>query len=412
MTYVTPKSYLSFLLSYKTVYTNHRQYIEELAHRMDSGLHKLVEATQSVAELSVELEHMEKDLAVANEEANKVLEHVMKETAAAEEVKNKVLQVKEKCKGIVDAIDKDKAIAEEKLRAAEPALAEAEEALNTIKPADISTVRKLAKPPHLIQRIMDCVIILFQKRLDIMKPDPERPSPKPSWSESLKMMAQSTFLNNLLNFPRDSIIEETIELMEPYLNMEDYTLECAKKVCGNVAGLLSWTLAMKKFYYVNKEVVPLKDNLAKANVRLQKALNDLSIAEELLMEKEAALKVVREMYESAMKKKQDLADAAEKCRFRMSTASQLISGLGGEKVRWTEQSHTFKTQVTQLVGDVLLCVGFLSYSGPFNQAFRTKLMTSWVKEVNVRQIPVTEGLEISSQLVDQPTVSGKIILCC
>ena len=57
----------------------------------------------------------------------------------------------------------------------------------TIKAAHIATVRKLAKPPHLIMRIMDCVLILFQKKLDPVVQDPERPCPKPSWGESLKV---------------------------------------------------------------------------------------------------------------------------------------------------------------------------------------------------------------------------------
>lgn len=60
----------------------------------------------------------------------------------------------------------------------------------TIKPTHISTVRKLGKPPHLIQRIMDCVIILFQKRLDTVSADPDRICPKPSWSEALKVFAK------------------------------------------------------------------------------------------------------------------------------------------------------------------------------------------------------------------------------
>lgn len=105
----------------------------------------------------------------------------------AEIVKNQVMKVKVKAEALVESIAKEKAIAEEKLEAARPALEEAESALNTIKPAHIATVRKLGRPPHLIMRIMDCVLILFKRKLHPVTSDTTVRCPKPSWPESLKV---------------------------------------------------------------------------------------------------------------------------------------------------------------------------------------------------------------------------------
>ena len=154
---------------------------------------------------------------------------------------------------------------------AKPALDEAENALNTIKQQNIATVRKLGRPPHLIMRVMDCTLILFQSKLPLIKPDLQFNCPKPSWTEALKVMASSSFLNHLLNFPKDTINDETVELLEPYFSMEDYNMDVAKRVCSDVSGLLCWTKAMSSFYSVNKEVLPLKINLAFQEARLNKA---------------------------------------------------------------------------------------------------------------------------------------------
>ena len=70
--HVTPKSYLSYVNSYKSVYTQKRNEIGGLAERMSKGLTKLREASDSVEKLSVELEVKEKELAVASVKADQV----------------------------------------------------------------------------------------------------------------------------------------------------------------------------------------------------------------------------------------------------------------------------------------------------------------------------------------------------
>lgn len=71
-------------------------------------------------------------------------------------------------------------------------------------------------------------------------------------------MADTKFLNKLQEYPKDTINAEVIDLLVPYFEYPQYTLDAAKVACGNVAGLLSWTIAMASFFEVNREVLPLK----------------------------------------------------------------------------------------------------------------------------------------------------------
>ncbi|OWK13313.1 hypothetical protein Celaphus_00014278 [Cervus elaphus hippelaphus] len=178
-----------------------------------------------------------------------VLAEVTVSAQASAKVKNEVQEVKDKAQKIVDEIDSEKVVAETKLEAARPALEEAEAALN--------------------------------------------------------LMSATGFLWSLQQFPKDTINEETVELLQPYFNMDDYTFESAKKVCGNVAGLLSWTLAMATFYGVNREVLPLKANLAKQEGRLAVANAELGKAQALLDEKQAELDKVQAKFDAAMNEKME-----------------------------------------------------------------------------------------------------------
>ena len=216
-------------------------------------------------------------------------------------------------------------------------------------------------------------------------------------------MAGTDLLGTLLKFSdekKDTITEESVELMEPYLRMVDYNFETAEKVCGNVAGLLSWTEAMSKFFEVNKEILPLNDNLIRQNIRLKGANNDLNTAQAKLDEKESELNAAMEIYNAAMKEKETLIHDAEVCRTKMKTAGALIIGLADERERWTEQSKEFKAQILRLVGDAVICTGFLSYQGPFNQDFRTIIGKEWQKLLTERRIPYSPSINVVDYLTD------------
>ena len=51
-----------------------------------------------------------------------------------------------------------------------------------------------------------------------------------------------------------------------------------------------------------------------------------------------------------------------------------------------------------------MLTGFLSYAGPFNQEFRTKLLYNWKKELADRKVPFSHDLHVTNTLVDQATI--------
>ena len=408
-THVTPKSYLSFLNGFLEIYGKEHKRLGKLEVMKNEGLEKLLEAGESIAYLSEELIVKEVELEVASKAADIVLKEVTEVKTAALTVKAAVLKVKNRAQALVDQITAEAAIANKKLAAAGPALQAAEDALLTIKASDINTVKKLAKPPHLIMRIMDCVLILFQKKLDPVTQDQDKTfSIKPTWSEAVKLMNKSGFLTSLQEFNKDTITEEIVELLkDAYFCHEDYTFESAKRVCGNVAGLLAWTSAMVDFYSVNKEVLPLKANLAKQQAKLEIANAELSTAQGELDEKEAELAEVQAKFDKAMGEKQALLDDAESCARRMTSATALIEGLGGEKIRWTAQSKMFAEQIRQLVGNVMMAAGFLSYCGPFNSEFRTYLLKDcYEKTMNDIKIPYEDNLDVTNMLTDSVQIGA------
>ena len=119
---------------------------------------------------------------------------------------------------------------------------------------------------------------------------------------------RNTRKTSLLSLVKNLIISQSSLIssnpQEAYFKSEDYTIEAAKRVCGDVAGLQAWTQAMADFYTINKEVLPLKANLFIQEGKLGGAMAELAVAQEKLDAKQAELDEVQAIYDGAMAKKQ------------------------------------------------------------------------------------------------------------
>ncbi|EDV90322.1 GH11347 [Drosophila grimshawi] len=134
------------------------------------------------------------------------------------------------------------------------------------------------------------------------------------------------------------------------------------------------------------------------------ASEELREAEEMLQQKENELAEVQRTLEEAVSKKQTVLAEAQKCHDKMDAATALIGGLVSEKIRWTEQISSFKSETDRLVGDVCLLTAFLSYTGPYNQEFRTYFLNLWTKHIVEKMIPISASVNVIDNLTHRSQI--------
>lgn len=408
----TPKSYLSFIESYTSVYTKKFTELNDEAKKINNGLKKLQQAAEDVRVMRTQLQEKEVLLGNKRRETDALVKEIEVRTSEAEKKRAEVEVVKEAVAHDAAIVAQGEAEAKKDLEAAEPALLEAIESLNSITANDFVTLKKLANPPALIKRIFDAVSILLHRPL--LVPGSEMVKGAlwitDSWDFSGRQLASDTStldtLKDFGNSKKDNINEETCELLLPYLWMDGFTADAARKACGNVAGLCTWVSSMYKYINIAKIVAPKKEALRIATIQLRAANKKKEEQEEELARVSAEVDAYNSQLSEENSKKQALEDDANRTKQRMDSANGLIDALSGERERWTQQSNEFKTLIARLVGDVAISCAFISYCGPFNSEFRNQLLYEYFyPKCKQLGIPVTPDLNIVKFLVDETTIA-------
>jgi dynein heavy chain len=70
------------------------------------------------------------------------------------------------------------------------------------------------------------------------------------------------------------------------------------------------------------------------------------------------------------RRKDKLENDVFMCSVKLERAEKLITGLGGEKTRWTAAATSLAAEYTMLTGDVLLAAAQIAYLGPFTAGYR------------------------------------------
>uniref|UniRef100_A0A8C3ES90 Dynein axonemal heavy chain 3 n=1 Tax=Corvus moneduloides TaxID=1196302 RepID=A0A8C3ES90_CORMO len=399
--YVTPTSYVELILTFKTLLSRKREEVDMMRTRYLVGLEKLEFASSQVADMQKELTDLQPELIKTSAETEKMMVKIEKETVEVD-AKKAIVSADEKeandAAAVAQAI-KDECEAD--LAEALPALAAAEAALNTLNPSDITLVKSMQNPPGPVKLVMESICVMRAVKPE-RKPDPNGSKMiEDFWGPAKKLLSDIKFLDRLKSYDKDKIPPAIMKkIREKFMNHPDFQPEVVKNVSSACEGLCKWVRAMEVYDRVQKVVAPKRERLQEAEGILDIQMQKLQVKQAELKEVVDRLQALQDEFDKMNNRKKDLENNIERCSQKLVRAEQLISGLGGEKERWTEAARLLGIQYIDLVGDVLLSSGTVAYLGAFTVDYRLKCQKQWQDLCIEKNIPCSSDFSLSNTLGD------------
>eukprot|EP00913_Durusdinium_trenchii_P016903 g15891.t1 len=413
--YSTPTSFLELIQTFKSLLGEKRDSISSLKSKYEVGLEKLTTTEQSVGEMMI----------VVNEESAKT-EKVKEVVAADEAVASKAAAEADGIKKDTDSPFMPSQECEEALAEAMPALNEALKALDTLSSKEIAEVKAMKNPAAPVRLVLSAVCVLRNVKPVRVK-DESGKMVDDFWPAAVKMISDMGFLQSLQTFDKDNIPPATIKKIAEYTVKEDFQPDrvtasgfariCQWNICfaevqkSSTAawGLCMWVRAMETYDRVAKVVAPKKDSLAEAEAAYQGVMGKLQEKRAELQKVMDELTALNEKLSSLRQEQDNLTNEVDLCQKKLERAETLITSLGGEKTRWTQNAIDLAADYVNLTGDVIVASGLIAYLGAFTPDFRESAVREWAGESRERAIPGSEKFSLEHCLGEPVKVRAWVV---
>ncbi|XP_053593671.1 dynein beta chain, ciliary [Microplitis demolitor] len=399
--YTTPKSFLEQISLYSKLLVDKINNLKSRIVKLENGIIKLESCAGQVDELKEILAVQEVELNKKNEIADKILAEVREENTKAEVEKAIVSEEEARVAEIKERVSLRQKRCDEDLAKAEPAVRQAEAALDTLNKNNLTELKSFGTPPEAVAIVAQAVLVLFSPKGKIPK---DR-----SWKACKAMMGGAdAFLSALRKYDKENIHPDVVKAIQPYINDKEFDPDIIYSKSQAAAGLCSWVKNIMVFHYINLNVKPLRAALAQANAELKASMEKLVHLRQRLAELQKELDVLSEKMSVAVAEKQKCQDEADTTALTIDLANRLVNGLASEKIRWAKTIDILKTSCETVPGDMLLATAFISYVGCFTRQYRHDLINlHWIPFLDKLEprIPRNRDLDILSLLTDDAQIA-------
>lgn len=362
--YVTPRHFLDFIQHYVRLFREKREELEEQQRHLNVGLEKLRATVGQVEELRVSLAQKKSELEKKNSEANEKLRKMVADQQEAETKKSTSIRIQGELEVQKKAIEERRTVVMQDLANAEPAVAEAQQAVSGIKKAQLTEVRSMANPPLPVKLAMESVCTLLGHKID-------------SWRAVQQQIRRDDFISSIINFDTDRAMTRSLreKMKKEFLRNESFNFDVVNRASRACGPLVKWVTAQVNYSEILDRVGPLRAEVDSLEREAEATQQQAGGMETMISELEASIATYKDEYAMLISETQAIKQEMERVKGKVDRSLTLLASLSEEKERWEAGSQTFEVQMGTIVGDVLLSSAFMAYGGYFDQAYRELLVS-------------------------------------
>jgi dynein heavy chain 1 len=386
VTYITPRHYLDFINQYVKLFHEKCSELQEEQRHLTVGLNRINETVEQVEEMQASLKVKSSELEAKNREAQSKMENIIQNREEARQRTKESEELQQALRAQESIITEKQRAVMEDLSKVEPAVREAQQAVQSIKKQNLIEVRSMVNPPAPVKLAMESICLLLGE-------------PSNDWKSIRSMIVSENFISTIVNFNSENLSDQTRRLMrEKYLKNPDYTFEKINRASSACGPLVKWACAQLNYADTVRQIEPLRTELknleAEASVNKKKAEEN----EEILERLKNTIKSYEEEYGSLKYEAKMIEESLKSVESKVNRSMALLSSLSSERTRWDTASHEFKSQMDNIAGDVLLSSAFLAYAGFFDQQSRTTLFDLWRAHLRQSAIKFRPDLALTEYL--------------
>lgn len=379
-TTITPRHYLDFINHFAKLYNEKRSELEDQQVHLNVGLAKIKETVEQVEELQKSLAVKRAELEKKNNEANFKLKQMMNDQQEAEKKKVTSQELQQIINRQMEEIEKKKASVMEDLSKVEPAVAEAQNAVKSIKRQHLVELKAMVNPPAAVKLGLESIcLILNQETSD--------------WKVIRGIIVKDNFINTIINFQTDNITPAIKEKMKTrFLSNPDYEFNKVNNASQACGPLVKWATAQIQYADMLHKVEPLRDELNSLEKAAQENEAKANELEAVISQLEKSIALYKQEYAELISQAQSIKSDLNSVESKVGRSVALLNSLSNEQTRWESSSESFKVQMSTIVGDVLLSSALMAYGGYYDQAMRNSLFNSWTHALLSANIKIKEDL--------------------